>query len=71
MFTFDVQKKPDGKFYTAEPLRYPTKIGISGQCMSQNIEMVVLNEPRKSRLFQPEIDNCTGAGIIRNVMIGT
>jgi len=70
MFTFDIQKRPDGRYYTNEPLKYPARLGISGQCISQNIELVSLNEPRKSRHFQPEVDNSSGSGNVKNIIIG-
>jgi hypothetical protein len=70
MFTFDTHKQTNGNFYSVQPLKYPMKLGITGYCFENNLEKFYTNDPRRNKYFQPEIDNTTGASVVKNILLG-
>jgi len=70
MFTFDTHKQANGSFYSTQPLKYPTRLGLTGYCFTNDVDIVYSNDPRKNKYFQPEVDNTTGASVVRNILVG-
>lgn len=69
-YTFDTQRTAEGKFYTTNALKFPIKMGITGHIFDTNIDMLALEDPRKNKYFQPEIDNTSNAPAVKNLIIG-
>ena len=53
------------------PLKFPLRMGLSGHVFENSIDIIALNEPRKDKYFQPEIDNTSSSPAVRNIAIGT
>jgi len=70
VFTYDIQRRPNGQFATIEASKFPKKLGLSGVSITKNTDFVVLYEPERLPEFIPKVDNVAGAAIVKNMTIG-